>query len=71
MLQTVLDLLGRGYNPVVATDAVLSRRASDRLAAIESMRDAGAILYTTETIAFMLLEKAGSPEFKQLSPLFK
>jgi nicotinamidase-related amidase len=71
VLQTVLDLLDAGYNPVVASDAVLSRNASDRLAAIEAMRDAGAVVYPTETISFMLIEKAGTQEFKQLSPLFK
>ncbi|HEY9162125.1 MAG TPA: hydrolase [Desulfomonilia bacterium] len=71
VLQTVLDLLDAGYNPVVASDAVLSRNASDRLAAIQAMRDAGAVIYPTETISFMLLEKAGTPEFRQLSPLFK
>ncbi len=71
VLQTVLDLIQKGYNPVVASDAVLSRNASDRIAAIEAMRDAGAVVYPTETIAFMLLEKAGTSEFKQLSPLFK
>jgi len=71
VLQTVLDLLDAGYNPFVASDAVLSRNASDRLSAIEAMRDAGAVIYPTETISFLLLEKAGTPEFKQLSPLFK
>lgn len=71
VLQTVLDLLDAGCNPVVASDAVLSRNASDRLAAIEAMRDAGAVIYPTETISFMLLEKAGTQEFKQISPLFK
>ena len=71
VFQTVLDLLQAGYNPVVASDAVLSRNASDRLAAIEAMRDAGTIIYPTETISFMLLEKAGTQEFKRLSPLFK
>jgi nicotinamidase-related amidase len=71
VLQTVLDLIGAGFNPVVTSDAVLSRNSSDRLSAIEAMRDAGAVIYPTETISFMLLEKAGTPEFKQLSPLFK
>jgi nicotinamidase-related amidase len=71
VLQTVLDLLNVGYNPIVAVDAVLSRNAFDRNAAIRAMRDAGAVVYSTETIAFMLLEKAGTSEFKQLSPLFK
>jgi hypothetical protein len=35
------------------------------------MRRAGSLVYSTEMIAFMLLEKAGTPQFKQLAPLFK
>ena len=35
------------------------------------LEKAGALVYPTETIVFMLLEKAGTPEFKYLSPLFK
>lgn len=71
VLQTVMDLLQAGYHPVVATDAVCSRFASDRLTAIDAMAAAGAVAYSTESIAFMLLEQAGTPTFKQISPLFK
>ncbi len=71
VLQTVLDLLYDGYDVVLASDAVCSRREFDRTASIEAMRDAGAIIYPTESIAFMLMEKAGTLVFKQLSPLFK
>lgn len=71
VLQTVLDLLDAGYQPVVATDAVCSRNAADRLTAIQAMSAAGAVAYATESIAFMLLQKAGTQEFKQISPLFK
>jgi len=71
VLQTVLDLLEADYRVVVATDAVCSRRQHDRLAALNAVADAGAVIYPTETIAFMLMEKAGTPLFKQLSPLFK
>jgi len=71
VLQTVMDLLEAGYRPIVATDAVCSRSPSDRTTAIEAMSAAGAVAYSTESIAFMLLEKAGTPEFKQISPLFK
>jgi len=39
--------------------------------ALKVLSEAGALIYPTETIAFMLLEKAGTPEFKKLSPLFK
>lgn len=71
VLQTVMDLLDAGYHPVVAADAVCSRFASDRVTALGAMAMAGATVYSTESIAFMLLEKAGTQRFKQLSPLFK
>lgn len=71
VLQSVLDLLAAGYRTVLATDAVCSRRASDRQTAVAAMSAAGAVAYSTESIAFMLLEKAGTPVFKELSPLFK
>lgn len=71
VLQTVMDLLQAGYNPVVATDAVCSRFIADRSTAIAAMSAAGAVAYSTESIAFMLLERAGTPAFKQISPLFK
>jgi len=71
VLQTVMDLMAAGLNAVVATDAVCSRSASDRVTAVAAMAAAGAVAYSTESIAFMLLEKAGTPEFKQVSPLFK
>jgi len=71
VMQTVMDLLQAGYNAVVATDAVCSRFGSDRFTAIGAMIAAGAVVYSTESIVFLLLEKAGTPTFKQLMPLFK
>lgn len=71
VMQTALDLMDAGYLPVIASDAVCSRRAHDRIAALDAMARLGVLVYPTETIAFMLMEKAGTPEFKALSPLFK
>jgi nicotinamidase-related amidase len=71
VMQTVLDLMAAGYSVAVASDAVCSRRMHDRLTALEAMGRSGALIYSTETIAFMLMEKAGTPLFKQISPLFK
>lgn len=71
VFQTVIDLLMAGYRVVVADDAVCSRRAHDRLTALSEMAKSGARICSTEMIAFMLLERAGTPAFKQLSPLFK
>ncbi len=69
--QSVLDLLMAGYRVVVVNDAVCSRRRDDRLTALAALERAGAVICSTETLAFMFLEKAGTEEFKKLSPLFR
>jgi len=71
VLQTTLSLLNDGYNVIVACDAVASRRKSDWQAAMKVLEKAGAVIYPTETIAFMILEKSGTEQFKRLSSLFK
>lgn len=71
VLQSALSIMKQGMNAVVAGDAVASRRQRDRDMALKALTDAGAVVYPAETIAFLLLEKAGTPEFKKLSPLFK
>ena len=71
VLQTALSLLAEGKNVVVASDAVCSRRKHEWKMAIHTLRQAGAVVYPTESISFMLLQKARTPVFKELSPLFK
>jgi len=71
VLQTALSLLAEGKNVVVASDAVCSRSKHEWKMAVAALRQAGAIVYPTESIAFMLMGKAGTPVFKELSPLFK
>lgn len=71
VFQTALSLLESGMKVVIASDGVASRRKQDYKAAMKTLSEAGALIYPTETIAFMILEKAGTPEFKKLSPLFK
>jgi len=71
VFQTVLSLLKRGYNVIIASDAVASRRKHDWKTALQTLREAGALVYPTESIAFLMLEIAGTQEFKRISPLFK
>jgi nicotinamidase-related amidase len=71
VMQTVLDLMDAGYFVIVASDAVCSRRLHDMHTALDAMARSGVFVYSTEAIAFMLMEKAGTELFKQLSPLFK
>ncbi|HSV96424.1 MAG TPA: isochorismatase family protein [Spirochaetota bacterium] len=71
VLTTALSLLAKGFRVVVASDAACSRRKHEWKMAISALRDAGAVIYPTETIAFMFIERSGTDEFKRLSPLFK
>jgi len=69
--QTVLDLLRAGYGPWVCADAVGSRRPLDRDTAIERMRQAGAVVTTTESVIFELLGEAGTELFKRILKIVK
>lgn len=69
--QTVLDLLCSGFRVYVAADAVGSRKSSDKEFALRRMEASGATITSTESILFEWCEKAGSPEFKQISNLVK
>ena len=69
--QTVLDLLRAGYLPYVCADAVSSRQPLDRETAIARMRQAGAIITTTESVIFELLGQAGTQQFKQILRIVK
>jgi len=69
--QTVLDLLRLGYTPYLCADAVGSRRPLDRDIALDRMRQAGAIVTTSESVLFELLGEAGTEAFKQILRLVK
>jgi nicotinamidase-related amidase len=69
--QTCLDLLAEGFRIFVAADAVSSRTAQNKQVGLERMRDAGAVIVSTEMILFELLEKAGTEESKQILALVK
>jgi nicotinamidase-related amidase len=69
VLQTALDLLGRGLTVFVAADAVSSRDPADRDVALRRLERAGAVLTTAETAAFEWLGSAGAPAFKSISLL--
>jgi len=71
VMQTVNDLIGQGYIPVVVEDCIGSRKPNDKNMAVERMRQAGAIITTYESILFELLKYSGTPEFKEISKLVK
>ncbi len=67
VLETALDLLGSGRRVLVPWDAVASRREEDRATALELHRAAGAVVTSSETIAFQAVKRAGTPEFKAVA----
>jgi nicotinamidase-related amidase len=71
VLQTTVDLLERGYMPVVVADATSSRNPRDRDIAFRRMEAEGARLTTVESILFELTRESGTPLFKEISRLVK
>ncbi len=71
VLQTTIDLLEKGYQPVVVEDCVSSRKPNDKMVAIERMRQEGAIISTVESILFELARVSGTEKFKLISRLVK
>jgi nicotinamidase-related amidase len=69
--QTALDLIAAGYQVHVAADAVSSRTQSNWQIGLNRIERAGGILTSSEAAVFELLEEAGTPDFRELLPLFK
>jgi nicotinamidase-related amidase len=69
--QTSLDLLANGFAVFLAADAITSRTAQSRTLALERLGWAGVAVASLEMIAFEWLERAGTPEFRDVFPLLK
>lgn len=71
ILQSCLDLIEKKFNVFVAADAVSSRTRDNAQLGLQRMRDAGAVIVSSEMVLFELLKEAGTSEFKQILPLVK
>jgi nicotinamidase-related amidase len=71
VLQTVVDLLTEGYEVYVPHDAVNSRRGADKEWALHRMAAAGAVITSTESVLFELLERCDTADFKSVAKLIK
>ena len=71
VLQTAIDLVERGFTPVVVADCISSRNPEDKMIAIERMRQEGALITSSESLLFELTNVAGTSQFKSISRLVK
>lgn len=69
--QTALDLLGAGLDLFLVVDAVAARHRVDHETALRRLEGAGVTLITTEAVMFEWCERAGTPEFKDISRLVR
>lgn len=67
--QTALDLLAAGFTVFLPVDAVSSRFDIDHATALRRLEREGAILTTSEAVAFEWVRDAAHPQFKAVSKL--
>lgn len=71
VLQTAEQLLAAGHAVFVIADATSSRAPANHGAAMARLAGAGCIVATTEMVLFEWLQRAATPEFRELSLLVK
>lgn len=69
--QTAKDLLARGYQVTLVTDAVSSRTEKNKQTGIEAVRDLGGHISSVESILFELLGTPEHPAFRTISRIIK
>ena len=71
VLQSVIGLIEAGYDVKLVVDAVGSRHAHNREAAITRAASLGADLVTTEMVLFEWLQTSQHPSFRSVSKLIR
>jgi nicotinamidase-related amidase len=71
VLQTAIDLEAQGFEAFVVADAAGSRSKANRKLALNRLLKSGVDIVDSEMVMFEWLERAGTPEFKELQALIK
>lgn len=71
VLQTCIDLKALGFQPVLVTDAIASRKKQDKKIALQRAVQEGILLTTAESLLFELTVDSRHPRFREISALVK
>jgi nicotinamidase-related amidase len=71
VLQSVNDLLEKGFNVYVISDCCASRTEYNHKIALELMKQKGANIITLEIALFEFLKSSNHPHFKEIQKLIK
>jgi nicotinamidase-related amidase len=71
LTQTALGALEKGYNVHVASDATSSRTQWNWNIGLGRMRQAGAVISSTEMILYEIMKRSDSAEFKAILPYLR
>ena len=71
VFQTCVSLLQKGYTVHVPHHAVDSRTEDNWNIGLSLMKEAGAVITSTETVIFQIMKRAGTKEFKEMLKVVK
>ena len=71
VLQSVIDLINKGYKVFVVENCSASRSENDHKTALELMKQYGASVITLEIALFNFLKSSRHPNFKEIQQLIK
>lgn len=71
VFQTARDLIGKGFEVIVAADAVSSRKSADRDWAFKNLADMGVSISTFECLFMEYLKGSKHPMFRDMSSILK
>lgn len=71
VFQTAMDALNKGYNVVVVSDTVSSRKMENCKLALSQLQAEGAAILPVESVLFMLMRNAKHPAFREISKLIR
>ena len=71
VIQTIMDLVEKGFKPVLVSDCTDSRKETDKTYAIIRAGAEGAVVSSYEAVLFELMKTARHPKFREISKIVK